>query len=391
MTALRSCIVVAFSLLASAAATAPISNVSQLIEAEGYPCENYWFETSDGFFLGVQRIPYGRAGPSANRPVAFLQHGLLDSSTTWVMNNPNESLAYILADAGFDVFLGNVRGNTYSLRNSRYPVTSKEFWQLVDYDLMISIDLPTMVENALRVANASQLVYVGHSQGTVMGFGAFSTNRDIASKVSLFVALAPVAYVSHQSSLLLTYLAKLNLATWLALFGEKQFLPETKVLQLIGGSLCKEIPLICENVIFALCGYDRQDLNASRMPVYMTHTPAGTSVQNMMHWTQSVKSGKFQMYDYGQSGNMAHYNSSTPPQYPLDKLTSPPLAFYTGTKDALADPADVLLLLSALPSSNQPVYLHNEPLYMHLDFVWGMDAGTKIYPSLVELALKYAV
>eukprot|EP01116_Phalansterium_solitarium_P006509 TRINITY_DN18834_c0_g1_i1.p2 TRINITY_DN18834_c0_g1~~TRINITY_DN18834_c0_g1_i1.p2 ORF type:complete len:391 (+),score=140.83 TRINITY_DN18834_c0_g1_i1:88-1260(+) len=367
-----------------------VQNISQLIEAEGYPCENYWFETPDGFLLGVQRIPYGRSGPSANRPVAFLQHGLLDSATTWVMNNPNESLAYILADAGFDVYVGNARGNTYSLDNVNYPIKSKALWDLVDFDNMISIDAPVMIQNALRISQQEKLVYVGHSQGTVMGFGAFSTNPQLAAMVNLFVALAPVAVVSHQTSRVLTYMANLNVAEWLALFGEERFLPEDWLLEALAGSLCKTQPEVCEDVIFALCGYNRANLNATRMPVYMSHTPAGTSVRNMLHWTQAVKSGKFQMFDYGTQGNKAHYNSTTPPQYPLAQLTSPPMVFFTGTNDDLADPTDVQWLLQALPASNKPVLVHNEDSYEHLDFVWGMDAHVKIYPLLVEYAQKYS-
>lgn len=50
---------------------------------------------------------------------------------------------------------------------------------------MIAIDLPTMVNAALRISGAESLVYVGHSQGTLMGFGAFSSNPEIAKKIDM--------------------------------------------------------------------------------------------------------------------------------------------------------------------------------------------------------------
>lgn len=35
-----------------------------------------------------------------------------------------------------------------------------------------------------------------------------------------------------------------------------------------------------------LCRYNPDNINASRVPLYLSHTPAGTSVQNMAHWAQ---------------------------------------------------------------------------------------------------------
>ena len=89
--------------------------------------------TQDGFILGMQRIPRGRGEESnsvksGNKQVVFLQHGILADSTNWIMESATDSLAYILADSGFDVWLGNVRGNVYSRRHVKHMPNQSIFW-----------------------------------------------------------------------------------------------------------------------------------------------------------------------------------------------------------------------------------------------------------------------
>jgi len=370
-----------------------VLNVSQVIRSEGYPAEEYYAVTPDGFRLNIVRIPYGKNDPNpkiGGKPVVFMQHGLLDSACTWVMNPPEQSLGYIMADAGFDVYLGNVRGNTWSMENIYLTQDDEDYWNLIDFDNMISQDLPSMIDKALEVSGQKSLIYIGHSQGTLMGFGGFPLNPELTAKVDLFIALAPVAYVSHVDSYLLQIMAELDVAMWLELFGFEDFLPSNQVIEMLGGTLCNDIPEACADVIFLLCGWDMGNLNMSRMSFYMEHTPAGTSVRNMVHWTQMVNSGMFEMYDYGKRFNPHYYNTSTPPQYYPQMMTLPPVAFYTGGKDVLADPTDVQLLLNALPTNNKPIIVHDEPSYEHLDFVWGMNAYQLIYPEIVQLAQQYS-
>jgi hypothetical protein len=70
--------------------------------AAGYPLENYKVNTPDGWVLNLFRIPHGknRNNVPGKRPVIYLQHGFTLSSACFTLLNENESMAYILADAG---------------------------------------------------------------------------------------------------------------------------------------------------------------------------------------------------------------------------------------------------------------------------------------------------
>jgi lysosomal acid lipase/cholesteryl ester hydrolase len=110
------------------------------------------------------------------------------------LNSPAESLPYILADHGYEVWLGNNRGNGVSMGHIQYTPNDPQFWDFTWSD-MASYDLPAQVSHVLGATNQSKLSYIGHSEGTIQAFAALIEQPALADQLHLYVALAPVAYV----------------------------------------------------------------------------------------------------------------------------------------------------------------------------------------------------
>ncbi|KAM3834495.1 lipase member K-like [Vipera latastei] len=287
--------------------------VKQLILYWKYPLEEHYVITKDGYILNLFRIPHGRENNKTTSPkrVVFLQHGLLVDAACWYQNFPHNSLAFMLADAGYDVWLGNSRGNTWSKNHTSLSPFFGKFWEF-SYDEMAKYDLPASIDFVLQKTGQQQIYYIGHSQGTTIAFIAFSSNKQLASKIKLYIALAPVATVKNAKTSL-AELAKLSDTEIKILFGTKEFLPKTYFGTLFSTKVCSQEALasLCSNLLFVLCGFNEENLNMSRVDVYTSYVPAGTSVQNMIHWKQDINSGKLQAYNYGRFRNKFHYEQLT--------------------------------------------------------------------------------
>ncbi|KAK7113542.1 gastric triacylglycerol lipase-like [Littorina saxatilis] len=359
---------------------------TELITSKGYPCENHYIITQDGFILNMQRIPHGRqrqkiTGP---QPVVILQHGLIGSSYNWLDNLANESLSYLLADRGADVWLGNIRGNTFSRNHTTLKPEQEQFWDWT-YDEMAALDLPAMFDHVRHTTGQEQVHYVGHSQGTMIGFAAFSTNLTLAAMVKRFYALAPVANVGNIKSpikALAPYSS--DLSKFVDMIGHGEFDKYNRAWRrFVSRDVCQKLgQVLCEDDLFVIGGADKIAMNISRVPVYMAHSPGGTSVKNIMHFAQGVNYKKFQMFDYGSAeANQAKYGRPTPPPY-LPENVKVPIVAYSAGQDILADPADVAWLLQRIKSSL--VASHYIPFWDHLDFIFGFDAPKYCYNDIIK-------
>ena len=63
----------------------------------GYPAEEHVVATEDGYSLKIHRIPGSpNDAKSSGKAVVFMQHGVLASSDTWVLQGPKKDLCKYL-------------------------------------------------------------------------------------------------------------------------------------------------------------------------------------------------------------------------------------------------------------------------------------------------------
>lgn len=360
-------------------------NITQLIIKYGYQTEQHETPTEDGYILTMFRIPQ-------KGPTVFLMHGLLCSADDWITPGPESGLAYLLANHGYDVWMGNARGNKHSRRHVHLsPDKDREtFWDF-SWDEIGRLDLPAMIDYVLRVTNQPNLKYIGFSQGTTSFFVMASERPDYNDKISLMVALSPVAWMAHVKSPLLRLVAPVNphLYALTKFIGVHEFLPSNNLFKPIQRKICRNkilTQLICSNIIFLLCGFNYKQLNVTNLPVIYAHLPSGASTKQLVHYGQEIVSGEFQKFDYGDKKNMQMYNSKVPPKYHMEKVTSPVALFYS-MQDWFSNITDVNVLRKTLPNVID-AYLVPDKKFNHLDFIYAKDLKTLIFSRLSELLSK---
>ncbi|KAL5010053.1 hypothetical protein ScPMuIL_012358 [Solemya velum] len=172
------------------------------------------------------------------------------------------------------------------------------------------------------------------------------------------------------------------------LFGKRDFLPSNALLKFLAETVCKvpETRFVCYDILFLICGYDLSNLNKTRLPVYISHSPAGTSMRDLVHFSQMVRSDKFQRYDYGsKTENMKHYGQADPPVYNVTQMTTPTVLFWA-EDDWLADSTDVKQLISNIQNLLGSYEIDN---WNHLDFIWGVDAAKIVYDKIIKIMKEH--
>jgi len=227
----------------------------------GYPLQVHCAITQDGYILTVHRISartvksktaaetgdvpkpmsdidsiadgesrMGVASTKGRKPAVVLWHGFMQSSEIWVCQPkaPQTSLAFQLADLGYDVFLANTRGNKYSAKHVSKPRDSVEFWDF-SLDEVVAMDLPATVDTILRLIQTKKLSIIGFSQATAQILASMAMQPHLSNRVNVVVALAPMAELGPTSlpSKVMRMLMKTSPGVLYAVMGRRRAIPST--------------------------------------------------------------------------------------------------------------------------------------------------------------------
>ncbi|PPD83324.1 hypothetical protein GOBAR_DD19739 [Gossypium barbadense] len=302
-------------------------------------------QTKDGYLLALQRVS-SRSGDlkvQQGHPV-LLQHGLFMAGDAWFLDSTEQSLGFILADQGFDVWVGNVRGTRWSHGHISLLDTDKEFWEWSWQELAL-YDLAEML-HYIHAITSSKIFIVGHSQGTIMSLAAL-TQPDIVEMVEAAALLSPISYLEHVSAPLVLRMVAMHLDQMVLALGLHQLNFRSDVLVNLVDSLCDD-HVDCTDFLSSIT---------------------------------VIRQGTFSQYDYGILKNLLIYGQFKPPAFDLNSIPkSLPMWMSFGGNDALADATDVQRTLEELSSKPELLYLDN---YGHIDFLLSVQANRDIYDHMI--------
>ena len=193
---------------------------------------------------------------------------------------------------GYDVWLGNTRGNTYSKNHTYLDTCSScpEFWSF-GFDDSGEKDYSRTIDYILEITGQEKVHFVGHSMGTtqmMVRFLEININNNVQcpsiftwnqfqvllserpeynDKIHGAYLLAPPIYMTHASNLIFQLAqAAGSIEILFHLFGQYEFLPHSNIISWLGHFYCDTfqhpvLGSLCENIAFIIAGVDKTQLN----------------------------------------------------------------------------------------------------------------------------------
>lgn len=378
-------------------------NFEQICNIHGFKSESHLVKTEDGFQLTLHRINPRENGFEPNGQCVYFQHGLLMTSDVWcVMLKTDDNLPFKLCQLGYDVYLGNNRGNKYSNKHNRFSPSENKFWDF-SIDEFALYDIPANINYILQMNSVENLIYIGFSQGTSQILSSISINNDLNQKISKLVLIAPATTPKKLSNWLINSIVNFRPSWIYTLFGKKILMKSVLFWRKITypPMFIKLIDLPND----LLFNWKSENIEISQKLISYYHLYSTTSVKCVVHWFQIIKSKKFQMYQDNEIFQPFEYPTS-------QTIKIKKLLLIFGMNDSLVD---IDIIISQLPRFRDIQYtqigfngevtkksdilstretiqeisdgqfkIYGIEKHEHLDLLWGQNQKLNVIDNVIE-------
>lgn len=332
-----------------------------------YLVSKYTVETKDGYLLSLVKVTNVDNNENKHRQQIFIQHGILDSHESWIYIS-HKSLVYALVDNGYDVWLGNSRGNRFSRKHRTLdPDKNSDFWNF-SFEEMGKYDIPAFLDYIYyQMTYREKIIVIAHSQGTSSVFSGLVSYEDYyKSRVKLYIALTPAIKNSNVRSKFVKFLCNSNIEKGLELLGIQEIGSNNADLTNVLTKITTNVPELTKLVLALVvdANYYKKD-NTEEVNKLMKLIPCGSSLKSFVHFKQLTNTNRFARYDYGRRKNLEIYKSEDPPEYDLGRIKNVPIALFFGDDDLLIGHQDGKLIENKLSTL---IFSRNYPKIGHLGF-----------------------
>ncbi len=316
-----------------------------------YPDEIHFARAQDGWRIAL--IRYRPAEPKG-APPALLVHGIGANRYNFDLTD-DRSLARYLAEAGYDVWMVELRGRGYSMRPRLFSGVRYD-WSFDEY---AEQDLPAAAETLLRVTGATRLHLVGFSTGALAAYAWLSDPRrrvEVASLVSIGGPATFKRAAGHVSGRVIRWLRWLRHRFLLRVLAPVSGYWHPSPLQLI---------------------YNPENTSGEVQRRAMVNLIANFSRNELLQYGDWLMNDVFRSIDQRRD-----YRAELP------RITVPAL-FLAGPRDLLAPPDAVKDAHDAVASADKRFVICSRAQkfsvnYGHFDMLLGNHAPAEVYPVVRE-------
>lgn len=245
-------------------------------------------------------------------------------------------------------------------------------------------DIPDGIEYILATTSQASLCYIGFSQGTAQAFATLSIHPTLNDKVDVFVALAPAMSPAGLRNGVVDALVKASPEVLFLAFGRRSILSSATMWQSI---LYPPIFVrLIDMALSFLFNWSGRNISVPQKLAAYPHLYSFTSTKSVVHWFQIIRNKSFQMYDDDVQAPLSlgasdrYYKVA---KFPTRNIKTPIVLVYGGS-DSLVD---INVMLKELP---RHTVAKEVPHFEHLDFLWGQEVQSLVFPHVFEALETYA-